>query len=140
MGYREGPSFEDQESSRLESQLNRIFAAMYPLVVKAWQKDREHREFQRQMEEEDRRRAEAARDRAERERLLAEERTRRWLLSVEASRWAKSRGIREYVAHIQTTVHKRGVSESIHDWTVWALKVASELDPTESRLNTNSTE
>lgn len=139
IGYREGPSFEDQESHKLELQLNRIFAAMYPLVVKIWQKDREHRESQRRMEEEDRQRAEAAKDRAERERLLAEERSRRRRLSVEASRWAKSRRIREYVDHIQTTVRKRGASEQpIRDWTEWALIVASELDPTESRLNAHS--
>lgn len=139
IGYREGPSFEDRESSRLESQLNRIFAAMYPLVVKAWQKDREHREFQRRKEEEDRRRAEVAKDRAERERLLAEERTCRRELSVEASKWAKSHRIREYADHIQTTVRNRGVSDqSIREWTEWALKVASDLDPTESRLNAHS--
>ncbi len=140
-GYREGPSFQDRESRTLESQLNRVFAAMYPLVVKVWQEDREHLEYQRRREEEDRRRAEAARVRAERERALAEERTRRRRLSVEASRWTKSRRIRNYVAHIQTTARERGASEpSLDHWTVWALNVASELDPTEKRLDVNSTD
>jgi hypothetical protein len=138
-GYREGPSFEDRESRTLESQLNRIFAAMYRLVVKVWEKDRQHAEFHRRLEEEGQRRAEAERIRAEREKALADERARRRRLSVEASRWTKSHQIREYVAHIQTSADELSTSKvSLGSWTEWALKVASELDPTEIRLSENS--
>lgn len=134
-GYREGPSFEDRESRNLESQLNRVFVGMYRLVVKVWEKDRQHREWQRQQEEADKRRAETERIHAEREKALAEERARRHRLSIEASRWTKSHRIREYVAHIQTTADERGTAKVPPDsWTEWALKVASELDPTEMRL------
>ena len=133
--YREGPSFEDRDSSRLESQLNRVFAGIYRLVVKVWQKDREHREFLRQIEEEDRRRAEAKRLRAERERALAEERARRRHLSLEAVRWGQSRRIREYVAHIRAAaVEGSADGDALTSWIEWALRVASELDPTETRL------
>jgi hypothetical protein len=34
IGYGEGPSFEDHGTKRLESLLNRVFAAMYRLVIK----------------------------------------------------------------------------------------------------------
>ena len=49
-GYREGPSFEDLESRALESQLDRVFPAMYRLVVKVWETDRQHFEFHRPLE------------------------------------------------------------------------------------------
>jgi len=134
--YREGPIFEDRESRTLESQLNRVFAAMYRLVVKVWEKDRQHLDFHRRLEEESRQRAEEELVRAEHKRLLAEERARKRSLSVEVIRWSKSHRIREYVAHIQTTANERGVSpEMLGDWTAWALSVASELDPTEIRLS-----
>jgi len=134
--YREGPSFEDRESHTLESQLNRVFAAMYRLVVKVWEKDRQHLEFHRRLEEDKRRRAEAERIHAERERLLAEERSRRKRLSIEAIRWIKSRRIQEYVDHIRTTANERGLSaDMLGNWTAWALSLAAELDPTEARLD-----
>jgi len=135
-GYREGPSFEDRESHTLESQLNRVFARMYRLVVKVWERDREHLEFHRQLEEDSRRRAEAERIRAERERLLAEVRYRKRCLSVETIRWTKSCRIREYVDHIRMAARAREVSaEELGNWADWALSVASELDPTEKRLS-----
>ncbi len=138
-GYREGPSFEDRESRTLESQLNRVFTGMYRLVVKVWEKDRQHQEFHRQLEEDSKRRAEAERIRAEREKAQAEERARRRRLTVEAMRWAKSHRIREYVAHIQTTADERGASNvSLDCWTEWALNVACELDPTDMRLSEKS--
>jgi hypothetical protein len=138
-GYREGPSFEDRESSKLESQLNRVLAATYRLVIKVWQKDREHREFHRRMEEDERRRAEADRLRIERENALAEARSRRRGLAAEANSWAQSKRIREYVSHICASASELGVStESLVSWTDWALTVASELDPTESRLSESS--
>jgi hypothetical protein len=134
-GYREGPSFEDRESHTLESQLNRVFPRMYRLVVKVWEQDRRHLEFHRQLEEDSRRRAESERIRAQRKRLLAEERSRKRRLSVEAIRWTKSCRIREYVDHIRIAARAREVStEELGNWADWALSVASELDPTEKRL------
>jgi hypothetical protein len=38
VGYGEGPAFQDQETRKLESQLNQIFLAMYRLTVKCWQR------------------------------------------------------------------------------------------------------
>lgn len=135
IGYREGPSFEDGDSNKLESQLNRLFEGMYRLVLKVWQQDRKHLEFWRNMEEEDRRRAEAGRLRAEQERAVAEERARRKSLSSEASKWAESLRIRRYVHHIRATASERGVPEdSLKKWIEWALIVASELDPSEERI------
>lgn len=135
-GYKEGPSFADRESKKLESQLNRVFAGICRLAVKAWEKDRELAEFHRQMEENEKRRAENERLRVEREKALAEKRARERRLSIEASRWAKSKRIREYVAHIQATANERGVSSEVMvGWFGWALNVASELDPTERRMN-----
>jgi hypothetical protein len=135
-GYKEGPSFEDRESSKLESQLNRVFAGICRLVVKAWAKDRELAEFHRQMEENERRRAENERLRVEREEVLAEKRARERRLSIETSSWAKSKRIREYVAHILATANDRGISpELIGAWSEWALGVASKLDPTDLRMN-----
>jgi hypothetical protein len=135
-GYREGPSFEDGDASKLESQLNRVFSAMYRLVVKVWERDRERLEFQLRLEEQSRRRAEEERSRAEREKARADERDRRRRLSIEAIRWSKSQRIREYVAHIQTTTTGRGATpDLLGAWIDWALSVAAELDPTEVRLS-----
>lgn len=79
--------------------------------------------------------SEAARIKAKREKVLAEERARRRRLRFETARWAKSRRIREYVAHIRTTALERSLAGTPLDtWTESALRVASDLDPTESRL------
>jgi hypothetical protein len=135
IGYREGPSFEDRESSKLESQLNQMFEGIYRLVLKVWQHDRKHLEFERRMEEDHRRRAEATRLREEQERAAAEECARRRRLSGEAFKWAKSLRIREYVGHIRAAATERGLTEdSLEKWIEWALIVASELDPCEARF------
>ncbi|HMN47396.1 MAG TPA: hypothetical protein PKE27_22665 [Povalibacter sp.] len=134
--YRQGPSFEDRDSNKLESQLNRVFAGICRLVVKVWEKDRELAEFHRRMEESERRRAENERLRVEREKALAEKRARERCLSIETLRWLRSKRICEYVAHILATANDRGVSsELIGIWSEWALGVASELDPTDRRMN-----
>jgi hypothetical protein len=103
IGYREGPTFEDRDSRRLESQLNRVFCGIYRQVVRSWREERKHQAFQRELEEEARQRAEAARSQAEREKVIAEERARRQQLSSEANRWAQSIRIRDYVEHIRTS-------------------------------------
>lgn len=133
---REGPKFEDRESRSLESQLNRVFCAVHQLVVKAWRRERERQAFNRRLEEEARRRAEAARIQAERERALAEERARRQRLSSEASRWARSTRIRDYVEHIRASAADcANATAELREWTEWALRVAAELDPTVARLS-----
>jgi hypothetical protein len=137
IGYREGPSFEDRESRPLENRLNHVFQAIYRLVLKVWKKDREHRAFRQCMEEEERKRAEVARLEAERERVAAEDRARRRRLYTESTKWTRSRIIREYVSHVRALAQERCLSvESLECWTEWALRVASELDPTDARLDT----
>jgi hypothetical protein len=135
-GYRDGPSLGDSDSRTLEAQLNHVFMAIYRLVVRVWQKDRQHREFERRLEEERRRHAEEARLRAEREEAVAKERARRKRLSSEAVRWAQCRRILEYVTHIRRTALERSVvrDELLENWTDWALRVASDLNPTDTRL------
>lgn len=135
IGYREGSSFEDRDSRPLESQLNQVFHGIYRLVVKAWQEERRHRAFQRKFEEEARQNAEAARVKAERERAEAEARIRRRRLVSESSRWAQSKRIREYVAHLHAaTPQSLQGNGSLTEWLEWALGVATTLDPTEGRL------
>jgi hypothetical protein len=131
-----GSVFEDRESQKLESQLNRVFTAMYRLVVKSWHEERERRERQRQWDERERVRIEAERIRAAHKRAVAEERARRRYLSIEATKWIRATRIRDYVAHIQASAKGKDISPALlNDWTKWALLVASELDPTEFRLS-----
>jgi hypothetical protein len=134
--YREGPAFEDRESRPLESQLNRVFCGIYRQVVKAWREERKLQAFHRELEEEARQRAEAARIQAERDKAIAEERARRRRLSTEANRWAQSIRIRDYVEHIRTSAagHPNRLGE-MNEWTVWALSVAAEIDPTGARVS-----
>jgi hypothetical protein len=128
-------TFEDRKASSLESQLNRIFVAVYKIVVKVRDRDRRYREAERERQEEARRRAEEARLQAERERVLAEERGRRRRLSVEANNWTQARRIREYVTHIRAAAAERSAQDAIERWSEWALHVAGALDPTETRLS-----
>jgi hypothetical protein len=136
LDYRAGPTFEDRDSRPLESQLNRVFRGIYRLVVKAWRQEREHQTRLREVEEEARQRAEAARVEAERERAAAEARRNRRSLVSEANRWAQSKRIRDYVAHIRAAAsagpHAIG---DLTDWAEWALSIATSLDPTERRLS-----
>lgn len=130
-GYPEGPTFEDQGTKRLESILNRVFVAMYRLVVKCWVWEREQQESRRRMEEAERQRAAEQRIQAERDRKAAEERNRRQQLSEETKNWNAARRIREYVAHIRDANPKHTTTGG---WTQWALAVADELDPTAMRM------
>jgi hypothetical protein len=133
--YRAGPIFEDRHSRPLELQLNKVFCGIYRLVVKAWREERRHQARQRELEEEARLRAEAARIEADRERALAEARRHRRRLVSEANRWAQSKRIRDYVAHIRTAAGEGPEApDSLTGWAEWALGVASTLDPTERRL------
>ena len=133
--YREGPTIEDRDRRPLESQLNRVFCAIYRQVVRAWRDERRHQALHRELEEEARQRAEAARIQAEREKAIAEQRARRRRLSLEANRWAQSIRIRDYVEHIRASAAGRSdTSAELNEWTEWALSVAAEIDPTGARL------
>ncbi len=137
--YREGPFFEDRESLPLQDQLNRIFVAIYRLVVRTRQHAREQQARDRLYEAEQRRREEEARQRADRERALAEERAQRRRLATEALRWGKAQRIREYVNHIRTAAATNTArSMDIDGWAQWALRVASDLDPTDVRLESKA--
>jgi hypothetical protein len=134
-GYREWPPFEDRGSRGLELQLNRVFSAMYRVVVHVWKKERERREFEKRLAEERLRSEEEARIRAQCAKAIAEERARRRRLAAEATRWAQSRRIRAYVVHLEATAQKRGfIDEALAGWADWALRVAEELDPTQERM------
>jgi hypothetical protein len=133
--YRTGPIFEDRQSRPLESQLNRVFCGIYRLVVKARREERAHQARQRELEEEARQRAEAARIEADRERARAKARSRRRRLVFEADRWAQSKRIRDYVAHICAAASKGPETpDTLTEWAKWALSVATTMDPTERRL------
>ena len=135
IGYRGSRTFEDRDSCPLESQLNKVLLGIYRLVVKEWQEERRHQAFERKFEEEARQRAEGARIRAERERAEAEARARRRRLVTESSRWAQSKGIRDYVAHIRTAACEgTHENDTLVQWLEWALSVARTLDPTDGRL------
>jgi hypothetical protein len=135
ISHHDGPSFEDRDSRTLDTQLNRIFLAIYRLVLKAWKREREHQEFRRRFEEDRRRRTEEARVKAEREKTLAEERASRERLLAEANSWAESHRIRRYIAHIRSTAIARACSsDRIDNWLEWALRVAADHDPTDKRL------
>jgi hypothetical protein len=130
-GYREGPTFEDRGTQKLESILNRVFVAMYRLVVKCWVQDRAHRAAALREKEAERQRAEKERIRAERQRKALQERRRRKRLSREAGRWNKARNIREYVAHIRSSATlDSNLGGSTAAWAAWASAVADAIDPT----------
>lgn len=133
--YRTGPTFEDRNSRPLESQLNRVFCGIHRQVVKAWREERKLLASHRKLEEEARQRAEAARLQAERQRAIAKVRARRRRLMLEATRWAQTKRIRDYVAHIRAAAAGGpNVSDTVAEWMEWALSVATNLDPTEARL------
>ena len=138
-GYSDGPSFTDTAALPLEQLLNQVFRSVYRQVLRAWKQDREHRAFHRRLEEDARRAVEEARLKAERERTLAEERARKRHLSREASRWSQSKRIREYVNHVrERALNCRGSADELADWSTWALRIASELDPTGERLTSSA--
>jgi hypothetical protein len=134
-GYREGPTFEDKETKKLESALNAVFVAMYRLVIKCWEQERGRQDFQQQLKETERQRAEMERIRAEQERQAAEERRRREQLLQEASNWNTAGHIRAYVAHLQAAVGAVQERVAVTNWLEWALRIASEIDPTAARLS-----
>jgi hypothetical protein len=135
VGYGEGPTFDDQGTRKLESQLNRMFITMYRLTVKCWRRKRDREDYQRQSDEAQRQRAEAERVRAEQERKTAEERKRRECLLQETKDWKSARQIHAYVAHIRAVAEKADNSAIDAGWIEWALGVAEDLDPTALRLN-----
>jgi hypothetical protein len=137
IGYGEGPAFEDKGSNKLESMLNRVFAAIYRLVIKSRQKERQRLTFKRELEEAEHRRAAAKHIREEQERCAADERRRRDALLAEAARWNQAHLLRNYVAHIRAAAGPDSSRSTTTTWAGWALLVASDLDPTPSRL-TNS--
>ena len=54
---------------------------------------------------------------------------------TESSRWAQSKRIRDYVAHIRTAAcEETDPNGTLAEWVKWALSVARALDPTEGRL------
>jgi hypothetical protein len=138
VGYGEGPTFDDQGTRKLESQLNRIFITMYRLTVKCWQRKRNREAHQQQLEGAQRQRAEAERARAEQELKDAEERKRREGLLQEAKDWTSARDIREYVAHIRAAAAARPECSIDGGWIEWALGVAKDLDPAALRLSIRS--
>jgi hypothetical protein len=133
--YRAGPAYEDRDSRPLESQLNRVFCGIYRQVVRAWREEHKLQAFRRKLEEGARQRAEAARLQAERNRVLAKARARRRRLLAEVNRWAQTKRIEDYVAHIRISASERpNASGTLAAWMDWALRVAGDLDPTEGRL------
>ena len=104
-------------------------------VLKA---ERKRAERQRRAQEEQRIRQEEARIAAEHAQAVTDEHMCRRRLRTEANRWAQSRRIREYVAHIETvTQEQEPPDESLARWMDWALQVARDLDPTDERLSGN---
>jgi hypothetical protein len=138
--YGEGPTIQDQGTRKLESQLNRVFLAMYRLTVKSWVRQRERQAHQRQLEEAQQQRAEVEQVRAEEERKAAEERKRRERLLLETKDWESARNILAYVAHIRDAAQTNQASSVDAGWIEWALGVASDLDPTGFRLNIRNKE
>jgi hypothetical protein len=138
VGYGEGPTFQDQGTRKLESQLNRVFLTTYRLTVKCWQRKRERQAYQGRSEEAQRQRAEADRVRVEHERQAAEERRRRERLFQEAEDWKSAEQIYAYVAHIRATADTTETSSVDAGWIEWALGVAEDLDPAALRLSIRS--
>jgi hypothetical protein len=135
VGYGEGPTFEDKGTKNLESMLNAVFVAIYRLVIKCCQRERDHQAFKRGLEETERQRAEAERLRAEQERKAAEERRRREQLLQEAKNWTAAGRIRAYVAHLQAAMGATQECAAEAGWFDWALGIAKEMDPTAARLH-----
>ena len=131
--WRDGPIVADHGKATLESKLNRVFVTMYRIIVKHRAYQRKLDAFRRERDEAERQRQEAKRIRDEQLRQAAEERSRRRALIVEARRWNTARLLREYVAHIRAA--PVSASASTDAWSDWALKIASDLDPTPSRLS-----
>jgi hypothetical protein len=130
--WREGPYVADHGPTTLEAKLNRLFVIIYRLIVKHRAHQRKLDAYHRQREEDDRRREEAKRIREEQERQAAEERQRRRALLVEAKRWRSAALLRDYVTHIRATATP--YDPATVAWVDWALRVASDLDPTTDRL------
>ena len=130
--------FRDQDALPLESQLNRLFQAIYRSIVRAWKAERKRAEWQLRAKEQQRLRDEEARIAAERAQAVADEHARRRRLRAEANHWAQSRRIREYVAHIETVAQEQQPpNESLARWMEWARQVARDLDPTDERISGN---
>lgn len=128
--------FRDQDGLPLESQLNRVFVVLYRLIVNAWKTERARVERELRFQEQQRLRQEEARIAAERAQAAADEQARRRRLKVEANHWAQSRGIREYVAHIEAVAQEQQPpDESLAQWMDWARHVARDLDPTDGRIS-----
>lgn len=135
--------FEDTPAIPLESLLNRVFVAVYRLVVKNWEAARRAELRHQEQAAEERRREAAERTRAERARALAEERKRREELAAESERWAQAEQLRRYVRHIRSRADGALDGDSIPEltcWQEWALKVADDLDPSAKRLATRHAE
>jgi hypothetical protein len=144
-GWREGPIFEDKGSVKLETLLNRFFAALYKPIVKQWKEAREAKVRREQERLAELTRAEAAKIRAEEESKAAAERRKRDALFAEAKKWDDAQRIRAYVKgvrgaktgggsnHGATGVEQDEDSDSSATWAGWALRVADDVDPTTPR-------
>lgn len=131
--WRSSPAeFCDTEESKLEDQLNAVFIKIFRAVIREREATRHRNEWLRQIDLENQKRwAEEERKRREQEHIEAEE-LRRKALEDEASRWQRSTLIRKYVAYILKECSQAEATE-LADWSHWASKVASELDPTFER-------
>jgi len=130
-GWREGPIFEDKGNVKLETRLNRFFAALYKPIVKQWQDAHDTKIRLKEERLAELRRAEAEKIRAEEERKSAAERRKRDALCVEAQKWENAQRIRAYVECVREVAS--GGRESPAYWVEWALRVADELDPSDLR-------
>lgn len=128
----------DDQTSPLETSLNRAFERVWAQVVRYREAQRENEDRRRQWQlAEERRKADAQRAANERQMREALLQMRETLLS-EAADWQRSETVRQYVAHVSernAKISPNGAStESVLGWSKWALAVAEELDPTTKRI------
>lgn len=122
----------DEPDAPLETRLNAVFVKVYRSVVRERERGREWAAWRRQRELEAERQEEIERRRREEARRVEEERQRRTALETEATNWRKARLIREYVTHVLVSAGEP-IPAHLVNWQDWALRVASELDPTPAR-------
>lgn len=136
-GYGKVWTLEETAEGPLETKLNAFFAGVWKQVVFCRQRTRMEEATAQRQAALAAERAEAERVRREEERKIEAERKRRTELVAEAEAWRRAALIREYAAALRREAQSRGYEAvaKVAEWGEWALRVAGEMDPTESRVS-----
>jgi hypothetical protein len=124
--------FSDTPARSIEDQLPRVLEAIYILVIRCRVKNREREYDREQKRVADEARARAAEIRRQEERKRTLEAQRQRTLFRQARRWERAAILRAYIGHIDEQLFQctSDAKERLGNWRVWALDVASEIDPT----------